>query len=84
MRGAEFVTPAGDRYDRVVAIRQGGIRRGGTAGGSAIRSKGARSLSRSELEQLAQEFSDLSDGDRQEAEEWIEKLRPQLAKVLGP
>ena len=67
-----------------MSIRQGGIRRGGTAGGSAIRSKGARNLSRSELEKLAQEFSDLSDGDRDDAEEWIEMLRPQLAKVLTP
>lgn len=65
-----------------MSIRQGGVRRGGATRGSAIRSKGARSLSRGELEQLAREFSDLSDGERKEAEEWIEKLRPQLAKVL--
>lgn len=67
-----------------MSIRQGGTRRGGAAGGSAIRSKGARALSRPELEKLAQEFSALSDGEREEAEEWIEKLRPQLAKVLTP
>lgn len=66
-----------------VSIRQGGVKRGGAAGGSAIRSKGARGLSRPELEKLAKEFSDLSDGEREEAEEWIEKLRPQLAKALS-
>lgn len=50
---------------------------------SRLRQVGPKQLGRADVEALQAEFAELSGDERDEAMQWLAKVRPGLAKLLG-